>query len=57
MAVSKTNRTGRESKSQRTHFCPDCGEASKMHKHMPGGAMWGHCKNGHAFRKKDLSLR
>ena len=55
--ISKTNVTGRDKSAQKTHFCPECGEPSKMVQHRPGRAMFGHCPHGHAFPKKELVLR
>lgn len=55
---SKTNVTGRDKGRQKQHYCPECGEPSVMTQHrLPGKSMWGHCKQGHQYPKKELVLR
>ncbi len=57
--TSKTNRTARMAVlgAQRAHFCPTCGERSKLSMHIPGRSMHGYCEGGHTFPKRNLILR
>lgn len=57
MTKKKTNKALQEIHKQKLHYCPECGEKSKLTKYLPQGRMFGCCENKHVYQKKELILK